>query len=151
MRMPRPAFGRPGRTRYHGALIRRPNADAMPAIRQSNLVTWICEGAGLAGMAATLVACALAYNDTSQLGFWSAVAVAFAANLIYITHVFARRATGNSALTWRELILATLVPTVALIVTVVITGQVGGWFQLPFAGAANGPEKHVITISPKQG
>ncbi|HET7314579.1 MAG TPA: hypothetical protein VFJ08_09530 [Salinisphaera sp.] len=111
----------------------------MPATRQLNLVAWICEGAGLAGVAATLAACVLAYNGSSQPGFWIAAAISLGANLLYITHVFAQRATGNSALSWRELILATIVPTAALIVTIVVAGQMvgqsGDLFHLPFAGA----------------
>lgn len=123
----------------------------MSATRESNLIVWICEGAGLVGMAATLVACSLAYSGSSRLGFWIVVAVSLVGNLLYITHVFARRATGNRALTWRELVLATLVPIVALFVTIVIAGEIGGLFQLPFAGAGDKPSKHVITLSQKPG
>ena len=120
----------------------------MPTTRESNLIDWICEGAGLVGMAAVLVACSLAYSGSSQLAFWFAVAVSLAGNLLYITHVFARRATSNSTLTWRELLLATIVPIVALGVTVVIAGEIGGLFHLPFAGA-DSASPHVITLSPK--
>lgn len=122
----------------------------MPATRPSNFFVWLCEGAGLVGMAAALVVCSLAYSAVSPLGFWIATAISLAANLIYITHVFSRRATGNSALTWRELVLATIVPTVALLVTVVMAGEIGGLFHLPFAGADRMPDKHVIELSPNK-
>lgn len=122
----------------------------MAANRESNVVVWICEGAGLAGMAATLVVCGLAYSALSPVGFWIATAISLAANLIYITHVFARRATGNSALNWRELVLATIVPVVALIVTVVMAGELGGLFHLSFAGADSAASKHVIELSPNK-
>ncbi|MGB7757214.1 MAG: hypothetical protein WBL23_14230 [Salinisphaera sp.] len=118
----------------------------MSTTRESNLFDWICEGAGLVGMAAALVACSLAYSGSSPLGFWIAVALSLGGNLLYVTHVFARRATGNSALTWRELVLATLVPIVALLVTIVIAGEIGGLFHLPFAGADSAPGKQVITL-----
>lgn len=121
----------------------------MPATRESNLLDWICEGAGLVGMAATLVACSLAYSGASPLGFWVAIALSLVGNLLYITHVFARRATGNSALSWRELVLATIVPFAALLVTIVIAGEIGGLFHLPFAGADRAPAKQVITLDKK--
>ncbi|MGN8198658.1 hypothetical protein ACS8Y6_08225 [Salinisphaera sp. RV14] len=120
----------------------------MSTTRQLNLIDWICEGAGLVGMAAALVACSLAYSVSPPLDFWVTVGLSLAGNLLYIVHVLARRATGNSALTWRELVLATLVPIVALLVTIVIAGEIGGLFDLPFAGSANTPAKHVITLSP---
>lgn len=123
----------------------------MSATTRINIIAWICEGAGLVGMAATLVACSLAYSGASPIGFWIAVALALGGNLLYITHVLARRATGQSAHTWRELILATLVPAVALVVTVVIAGEIGGLFDLPFAGAGNAANRHVITLTHKPG
>lgn len=123
----------------------------MPAIRQSNLIVGVCEGAGVVGMAAALVVCSLAYTAISPLGFWIAAAISLAANLIYITHIFAQRVTGSRALNWRELVLATVVPVVALVVTAAMAGEIGGLFHLPFAGADGPAHKHVITISPDKG
>ncbi|WP_423822236.1 hypothetical protein V5738_18090 [Salinisphaera sp. SPP-AMP-43] len=120
----------------------------MSATRQSNIIAWICEGAGFVGMSATVAACALAYNASSQLGFWIAIATSLAANLLYIAHIFAQRFTGARMLTWREMILATLVPFVALLVTIAIAGEVGGLFQLPFV-QPDQPDPQVINIGPK--
>lgn len=122
----------------------------MPVIRDSNVTVWICEGAGLVGMAATLAVCTLAYSAASPIAFWAAVAISLAGNLLYMSHVLTRRATGDSALSWRELVLANIVPAVALVVTVLMAGELGGLFHLPFAGADSAPTR-VINLSPHKG
>lgn len=85
----------------------------------------------MVGLAAALLACALAYRGSASPEFWLVVAVSLAGNLVYITHVLAQRATGNRTLNWRELVLANIVPVMALVVMVVLAGEVSGLFHLP--------------------
>lgn len=121
----------------------------MASSRQSNLLVWLCDGAGLVGMASAVLLCGLAFRVGPGAGFWITAGVSLAGNLIYMTQVLARRATGNSDLTWRELVLANIVPLAALVVTAAIVAQGSGLFRLPI-GPTTPADPPVIKIAPGQ-
>lgn len=118
--------------------------------RYHRYLGWLSEAAGIAGLIAALAACSLAVSGPLGAAFWAAAAIAFAGNVLSIAQVITQRATGQTRLGWRELILANIVPATPLAMTVVLAGEGAGWFRLPGLGAV-APKPHVITISPHIG
>lgn len=106
-----------------------------------------CDLAGLVGPVAALAGCALVYAGRIGPAFWVAVAFGLGGNALYLANLLARRVMGASRLSWRELILAGIVPAAALAVTAAIGGECAGWFAIPGLGTAAKPTR-VITISP---
>lgn len=117
---------------------------------QPKTSAWICEGAGLVGLVSALLVLTLAYGAYPRYLIWLAAGVSLVGNLIYITHIFMRRATGINGLNWRELLLATIVPIIAVGITIVMVSEVSGLFHLPFVGADQPDNQRVINITPGQ-
>lgn len=110
---------------------------------------WICEGAGLVGLVTALLVLVLAYGAYPRYLIWIVAGLSLVGNLIYITHIFMRRATGINALNWRELVLATIVPIIAVGITIIMVSEVSGFFHLPFVGADQPDNQRVIDITPE--
>lgn len=112
----------------------------------ASVFDFACEAAGLLGLIATLMLCLLAFAAVTGSVFWICVGVAAAGTLIYLVHQLARRITGGSDLSWRQLVLATLVPGLALAVTLLIGGQRAGLFTVPVGHRATQSQRHVISV-----
>lgn len=103
-------------------------------------LAWLCESAGLLGIVAMLLASSLAFGGYAPGWVWAAIGLSAVCNTIYIVYVLSRRATGGSNMSWRELLLAILVPVAALVVTIILAGELGGLWHLPFVGGLSSPQ-----------
>lgn len=114
---------------------------------ESKILNWSCDAAGIAGLAATIVVCARAYGGEIGLVFWIAVAVAVAGCGLYLAYVATARGIGETAFTWREMILAMIAPAAALLVALILAGQAAGLYRLPFGPEPSAPSKHIINLN----
>lgn len=106
------------------------------------------EAAGLVGTVAALAVCVLAYGAYPLPLIQTVAGVAAVGTVLYIVQVIMRRVAGITEHTWREVLLATIVPFVALVVAVIMVSEVSGFFHLPFAGEDNDQDTPVIEVSP---
>ncbi|RJS92533.1 hypothetical protein [Salinisphaera sp. Q1T1-3] len=113
------------------------------------LFDFVFEAAGVLGLVATLLLCMLAFAVVTGAVFWITVGVALIGTLVYLVYQFARRAAGSSGFAWRQMVMITIVPTLALVVTVLIGAQRAGLVTLPVGHRAVETQRHVISVKKK--
>lgn len=102
----------------------------------------VLEAAGVVGLVATLAVFVLLFAHWTGAWFWQAAGIAVLGNTVYIIYQLARALSGTQRRSWREVVLAILVPCVALVLVSLLAGGHLGLFRLPgqapFAGSGAG-------------
>lgn len=106
------------------------------------------ELSGVVGLIATLVLFGLAMAGWVEDYFWQAAAVAVLGNTVYIVYQLAQWLTGTQQRRWRSLVLANLVPVIALALALLLSVANLGLVSLPGQHKAPSSSPRVITVNP---
>lgn len=106
------------------------------------------ELAGVVGLIATVVLFALVMAGWVERYFWQAAGIAVLGNTVYILYQLAQWLTGMHRGRWRSLVLASLVPVIALALALLLSAANLGLVSLPGQHQAPSSSPHVITLNP---
>lgn len=102
-------------------------SDSTTARRGAGLVL---EVAGLIGLIATLALFALVFSGWVNTVFWQTASVAVVGNTLYIIYQLALWLTGINRRHWRELVIAVMVPAIALVLVLLLSASNAGLVSL---------------------
>ena len=114
--------------------------------RPTRVFDFACEAAGVFGLMATFMFCLLAFAGVSGPLFWVVAAAAALGSLVYVVYQLVSWATGAQTYSGRQLVLALLVPVMALAVTVVVGGERAGLFFMPFGHRDVKAQREIISV-----
>lgn len=106
------------------------------------------ELAGVVGLIATLGLFGLAMVGWVERYFWQAAAVAVLGNSVYILYQLAQWLTAKPRRRWRTLLLANLVPVIALALALLLSAANLGLVSLPGQPMPSAKSPHVIHVNP---
>ncbi len=114
--------------------------------RPTRVFDFACEAAGVFGLMATFMFCLLAFAGVSGALLWIVAAAAVLGSLVYVVYQLVGWLTGTQAYSARQLVLALLVPVMALAVTVVVGGERAGLFFMPFGHRDVKAQREIISV-----